>query len=73
MWVTPFWEDDIADLLDDVRADRFLLGSDWPHAEGTREPMDFVTDTLADVPADAVQQIARDNAVALLGLAAAAL
>ena len=39
--------------------DRFLLGSDWPHAEGTRQPIDFVTETLADVPADAVRKIAR--------------
>ena len=69
VWVTPFWEDDVAGLLSDVSPDRFLLGSDWPHAEGTRQPMDFVTETLADVPADAVQRIARENAVALLGLA----
>ena len=34
VWITPFWEDDVASLLDDVRADRLLLGSDWPHAEG---------------------------------------
>jgi predicted TIM-barrel fold metal-dependent hydrolase len=69
VWVTPFWEDDVAGLLDDVSADRFLLGSDWPHAEGTRQPMDFVTETLADVPADAVPKIARENALALLDLA----
>jgi predicted TIM-barrel fold metal-dependent hydrolase len=69
VWVTPFWEDDVAGLLDDVSPDRFLLGSDWPHAEGTRQPMDFVTETLADVPADAVRKIARENALALLDLA----
>jgi predicted TIM-barrel fold metal-dependent hydrolase len=68
VWVTPFWEDDIPDLLATVRADRLLLGSDWPHAEGTRTPLDFVTDTLAGVPADAVQRISRDNAVDLLDL-----
>jgi predicted TIM-barrel fold metal-dependent hydrolase len=68
VWVTPFWEDDIPGLLDLVRSDRLLLGSDWPHAEGTREPFDFVTETLAGVAADAVAQISRDNAVALLGI-----
>ncbi len=31
--------------------------------------MDFVTDTLAGLPDDAIQQISRDNAVALLGVA----
>jgi predicted TIM-barrel fold metal-dependent hydrolase len=68
VWVTPFWEDDIPQLLGDVRTDRLLLGSDWPHAEGTRTPLEFVTDTLAGVPADDVRRISRDNAVALLGL-----
>ena len=68
VWVTPFWEDSVPDLLADVRADRLLLGSDWPHAEGTREPADFVTETLSGVPSEAVSLIARDNALALLGL-----
>jgi predicted TIM-barrel fold metal-dependent hydrolase len=68
VWVTPFWEDHVPDLLADVRADRLLLGSDWPHAEGTREPADFVTETLSGVPNEAVSLIARDNALALLGL-----
>ena len=68
VWVTPFWEDDVPGLLDVVRADRFLLGSDWPHAEGTRRPMDFVTDTLAGVPDADVARIARSNATELLGV-----
>ncbi len=68
VWVTPFWEDGVSDLLTDVRADRMLLGSDWPHAEGAREPADFVTETLASVHHEDVRRIARDNALALLGL-----
>ena len=68
VWVTPFWEDRIPDLLTDVRVDRLLLGSDWPHAEGTRQPADFVAETLVGLPAEAVQRIARDNALDLLGL-----
>jgi predicted TIM-barrel fold metal-dependent hydrolase len=68
VWVTPFWEDDVPGLIGEFRADRLLLGSDWPHAEGTRRPMDFVTETLAGVPDDAVQRIARENASELLGV-----
>ena len=68
VWVTPFWEDDVPELLADVRGDRLLLGSDWPHAEGTREPADFVTETLAGIPDQDVRRIARGNALALLGL-----
>ncbi|HEY5699694.1 MAG TPA: amidohydrolase family protein [Acidimicrobiales bacterium] len=69
VWATPFWEDDVPSIAGDFRTDRLLLGSDWPHAEGTREPLEFVTDTLAGLPAEEVQRIARDNAVALLGVA----
>ncbi len=68
VWVTPFWEDQVPELLGDVRVDRLLLGSDWPHAEGTRQPFDFVTETLAGLPGEDVQRIARDNAVELLGV-----
>jgi predicted TIM-barrel fold metal-dependent hydrolase len=68
VWVTPFWEDRVPELLDDVRVDRLLLGSDWPHAEGMRQPADFVTETLAGLPEEAVLCIARNNALDLLGL-----
>lgn len=68
VWVTPFWEDDMLALVDHFRTDRLLLGSDWPHAEGTREPYDFVTESLAGLPDDAVRRISHDNAVELLGV-----
>lgn len=68
VWITPFWEDDIGALLDHHPAERFLLGSDWPHAEGTREPDEFVTGSLAGLADDVVARIARDNAVELLGV-----
>jgi len=66
VWITPFWEDDVAELLADVRLDRLLLGSDWPHAEGTRRPVEFVTGSLAGLPEDAVRRIARENALEVL-------
>jgi predicted TIM-barrel fold metal-dependent hydrolase len=68
VWITPFWEDDVAELLADVRADRLLLGSDWPHAEGTRHPLDFLTESLAGLPDDTVRRIGRDNAIEVLGI-----
>lgn len=68
VWVTPFWEDRVDELTAHIRVDRLLLGSDWPHAEGTRRPEDFVTESLASLPPDQVQLIGRDNALSLLGL-----
>jgi len=66
VWITPFWEDQVDALLDDVSTERLLLGSDWPHAEGTRQPADFVTESLAGLPEVAVRRIARENALELL-------
>ncbi len=69
VWVTPFWEDDIAALIDHVPADRLLFGSDWPHAEGVVEPVDFVTESLSWADEATTKRIARDNALELLGVA----
>ena len=69
VWVTPFWEDRVGDLIGEIRADRLLMGSDWPHAEGTRQPADFIDEALAGVPEEAVRLISWANAVELLGLA----
>jgi len=68
VWVTPFWEDNVNDLLGELRSDRLLMGSDWPHAEGTRQPVDFIAEALAGVPDEAVRRITWSNAVELLGL-----
>jgi predicted TIM-barrel fold metal-dependent hydrolase len=69
VWVTPFWEDHVGDLVRDIPVDRLLLGSDWPHAEGVPEPDGFVTGTLSGLAPDDVRRIARDNAVELLKVA----
>ena len=68
VWITPFWEDDIESLLGVVAADRLLLGSDWPHAEGLVEPADFITGSLAFADDATVRRISRENALELLGL-----
>jgi predicted TIM-barrel fold metal-dependent hydrolase len=69
VWTTPFWEDDLAELVEVLPAERMLLGSDWPHAEGVEEPADFVTESLAWADPETTRRIARDNAVELLGVA----
>jgi predicted TIM-barrel fold metal-dependent hydrolase len=68
VWVTPFWEDDVTALVDHLRVDRLLLGSDWPHAEGTRHPVDFVTESLAGLPDEAIRRIGRTNGLEVLGI-----
>lgn len=52
IWVTPFWEDDIDELIDYVPVERIVFGSDWPHTEGVERPLDFVETLTNFSPAD---------------------
>ena len=38
VYMSPFWEDDLLDVVERMGADRVLFGSDWPHMEGLPEP-----------------------------------
>jgi predicted TIM-barrel fold metal-dependent hydrolase len=64
VWVSPFHEDDVPLLRDLIGADRMLMGSDYPHAEGLADPTDYVHD-LEGLSADEVQRVMRDNALEL--------
>jgi predicted TIM-barrel fold metal-dependent hydrolase len=66
LWVTPYYEEDIAALAELVGVEKVLFGSDWPHGEGLAEPTDF-TKELQGFDAADVRKIMRDNALDLLG------
>jgi predicted TIM-barrel fold metal-dependent hydrolase len=40
--ISPFWEEDMAELAKVVGVDRVLFGSDWPHPEGLADPVSYV-------------------------------
>jgi predicted TIM-barrel fold metal-dependent hydrolase len=66
VWVSPYYEDDLAGLRTLVGADHMLMGSDYPHAEGLAEPSSYIKD-LANFgfsPEDS-KLVMRDNGVAL--------
>jgi predicted TIM-barrel fold metal-dependent hydrolase len=65
VWVSPYYEDDLTGLRDMIGADHILFGSDWPHAEGLPNPVDFVHD-LKGFSADEIRLIMRDNALGLV-------
>jgi predicted TIM-barrel fold metal-dependent hydrolase len=70
VWVTPFWEDNVESIAQTIPLDRLLLGSDWPHAEGVVQPIDFVTEALSWADDRSKERIGRNNAVELLGVSA---
>jgi len=65
--VAPYHEEDIAALVSLIGADRVVLGSDFPHPEGLKNPADFV-EGLITLPDDDVRKVMRDNGRRLVGL-----
>jgi len=66
VWVSPYYEDDLAQLRDLLGADRLLLGSDWPHAEGLAEPASFIKDLENNgFSMDDARLVMRENGLAL--------
>ncbi len=68
-YVCPFFEESVPDLVDWIGVDHVLFGSDWPHPEGVREPLDFLED-CAGLSEAQIRKIMRDNNASLLGLGA---
>jgi predicted TIM-barrel fold metal-dependent hydrolase len=67
VWVTPFHEQHIPEVLESMRPERVLFGSDWPHPEGVAEPADFAEE-VAMLPQDVQRRIMADNMRELLDL-----
>ena len=67
VWVSPFYEDDLADLARLIGTDRIIFGSDWPHAEGLADPLSYIEDLDAAgySPADA-DKVMYANAASLV-------
>jgi predicted TIM-barrel fold metal-dependent hydrolase len=67
--VVPYPEDDTVELAGRLGGTQCLvMGSDWPHAEGLREPADFYARVEA-LGEDARRAFLRDNGLNLLGVA----
>jgi predicted TIM-barrel fold metal-dependent hydrolase len=64
VWINPFWEDDVYEVVRLMGADRVIFGSDWPHIEGMPQPLDYVTELKELGEADQ-RLILRDNAMEL--------
>jgi predicted TIM-barrel fold metal-dependent hydrolase len=64
IWVNPFWEDHVDDVIEAVGVDRVIFGSDWPHIEALPEPLQYV-DELTHLGEHEQRRILRDNAAEL--------
>jgi predicted TIM-barrel fold metal-dependent hydrolase len=64
VWISPYYEDDLVELRNTIGADHVLFGSDFPHAEGLANPVDFVHD-LDGFTDDEIRLVMRENGLAL--------
>jgi predicted TIM-barrel fold metal-dependent hydrolase len=60
VWVAPFPEEDVPALADRIGAGHVLMGSDWPHAESTPIPRDYIH-CLKGMSQPDIQNIMRNN------------
>jgi predicted TIM-barrel fold metal-dependent hydrolase len=69
VYVNPFWEDEMSNLIEAVGSERLLFGSDYPHPEGLANPISYVNDLPADLPHAEVARIMGGNLRDLLNVA----
>ena len=67
VWVHPFWETEIDELVRLIGTEHILFGSDYPHPEGMAEPLAFLDD-VKHLDDASVRRIMCENANSLLGL-----
>jgi predicted TIM-barrel fold metal-dependent hydrolase len=61
VYISPFHEDKLEQVIDAMGADHVLFGSDYPHPEGLAEPCSFVDHLPAGLGAQDVQKIMGGN------------
>jgi predicted TIM-barrel fold metal-dependent hydrolase len=65
VWINPFWEDDVAEVIELMGTERVLFGSDWPHIEGLPEPGYDLAAIREHFGPEDQRRILRDNVRAL--------
>ena len=60
VWMNPFWEDNVYEVIELMGPDHVIFGSDWPHIEGMPTPLDYLEE-VEDLNDDDLQLVMRDN------------
>jgi predicted TIM-barrel fold metal-dependent hydrolase len=72
LWFTPFPREPVGWMIEECGADLFLFSSDYPHPEGTKDPVARFEETMENVEADARDRFYSRNYADMMGMAATA-
>lgn len=67
IFVSPFYEEGVNELIERIGVDQVLFGSDYPHPEGLSEPSHF-SDMLSHLPVEDQAKIMGGNLARLLSV-----
>jgi predicted TIM-barrel fold metal-dependent hydrolase len=68
---TPFPGEDVGIMIRDAGPDLFMFSTDYPHPEGTKDPLGRFERTMADIDEAAKDKFYRTNFEAMTGIAEA--
>jgi len=71
VWFTPFPGEPVGDIIDQCGEDLLMFSSDYPHPEGTRDPLGRFEATMDGLSDAARERFYSGNFADLMGLAAA--
>ena len=61
--MSPFWEDDLSEVVELMGPERVIFGSDWPHMEGLPHPRDILD--AQELEPDVLQRFLYENTLGL--------
>jgi predicted TIM-barrel fold metal-dependent hydrolase len=62
VFINPYHEEDHVKLAELIGASQVVFGSDYPHAEGMENPIEFLDELRGQVGPAELQMIVHDNA-----------
>lgn len=69
LWFTPFPQEPVGWLIEECGDDLFLFSSDYPHPEGTRNPLERFEGSLEGISEEAKERFYWGNFAEMMGMA----
>ena len=69
LWFTPFPREPVGWMIEQCGDDLFLFSSDYPHPEGTKDPVRLFEETMSDVGPTARDRFYSGNYAEMMSLA----